>query len=96
MGGRGAAAMSWEDYQAWQKELERRFPRPKPTTYNVVTSDEVPLGANHAFFSGHNRAWSLVTYDVEESEEVRIWDRHTFKQDKPALRWVNGEQVVEV
>ena len=97
MGGRGAAAMSLPAYRQMMRRREQRE-QAKPENYNVITSDELPTGAKHAFFdNSQNRAWSIITYNVSENpDELGLWDEHTFKQEKPAIRWVSDDQVNEV
>lgn len=94
MGGRGASAKSWDEYQDM---LDQLYPRYKPKTkYNYTESSELPPGAHHAFFATKNRAFTIITYSTEENhDELNILPQHSFGGE-PAIRWVSDGQVNEV
>src|SRR5690606_13647717 len=60
--------------------------------------DDALGGAVYPFLERTGRAWRLLTRPVSGTagEEVAYWSGHTFGQDRPTLRWVNGDQVSDL
>ena len=95
MGGRGASSVEFEEWLKQERERRKAF---KPDTkYNYTTSDELPAGADHAFFSSTDRAFTLVTYSTnDDPNELGFLPEHTFGQPEPTIRWMSDGQVNDV
>ena len=95
MGGRGASSVEFEEWAELERARRKAF---KPDTkYNYTTSDELPAGADHAFFSATNRAFTLITYSTnDDPDELGFLPEHTFGQEEPTIRWMSDGQVNDV
>ena len=93
MGGRGAYSTEFDE---WVKLQELRRQRYKPDTlYNYTTSNDLPAGADHAFFSRTNRPFTIITYSTdEEHEALDFLPEHTFGQEEPTIRWMPSSRAL--
>ncbi len=62
--------------------------------YTVTSHDDPMGGAIYPFLEQTGRAWRIVTQPVESSAEPL--PAHTFSQNRPTLRWVNGDAVKDL
>lgn len=91
MGGRGNGSPGGRYLFLTQEQLDA-------LPYNVTSFDDALGGAVYPFLERTGRAWRLLTRPVSGTagEEVAYWSGHTFGQDRPTLRWVNGDQVSDL
>lgn len=95
MGKRGGMSIPFDEYVA-QQELWRQQYKPN-LKYNYISSEELPAGADHAFFSETGCGFTIITYSTEDDPQtLGLLPEHTFGQDKPAIRWVSDGQVNDV
>ena len=91
MGKRGGYSIPYDEY------VERKKKSKQELKYNYVSSEELPAGADHAFFSDTGRGFTIITYSTEDDpQELGLLPEHTFGADKPAARWVSDGQVNDV
>lgn len=83
MGGRGASRVR-----------KRYQPEPMEREYEVITRDSLRGRASYAFLDQLDRNWAVLTHPARESVDYLPQD--TFGMASPTLRWVNGDQVVDL
>jgi hypothetical protein len=89
MGGRGSSA-GVDAKQAVTLSAAEREALP----YQVTGFSDELGGAVYPFLERINRAWHVLTWPLEGAGEPH--PAHTFGLEQPTLRWVNGDQVVDV
>ena len=62
--------------------------------YTITSHDDPMGGAIYPFLEQIGRAWRIITQPVESSAEPL--PAHIFGQDRPTLRWVNGDAVKDL
>ncbi|MGB1249628.1 MAG: hypothetical protein ACPG8W_03280 [Candidatus Promineifilaceae bacterium] len=62
--------------------------------YTITSHDDAMGGAVYPFLERTKHAWRIVTRSVETSAEPL--QAHTFGQERPTLRWVNGDAVKDL
>ena len=82
MGGRGAAS-SGTAYLP--PDVLDKLP------YNIASYDDKIGGAIYPFLEQTKRAWRILSQPAGVLDEPH--PAHTYGQDEPTLRWVNGSQV---
>ncbi len=65
-----------------------------PVNYNVIPHTAALGGADYPFLEATGRAWNIVTWPISDPPDLH--PAHTFEQESPTLRWVNGNSVVDV
>ncbi|MHB8629594.1 MAG: hypothetical protein ACYDBJ_24235 [Aggregatilineales bacterium] len=73
---------------------ERRTSGSLPPEYVVITPETELGGATYPFLETIGRQWSIVTRSITTPPLVA--SPATLDMHQPTLRWVNGQQVVEV
>jgi hypothetical protein len=97
MGGRGnTAPISQVDYAVDERviNLNADWEDVGSVNYNVIPHTAALGGAEYPFLEATGRAWNIVTWNIDEPPQLH--PAHTFEQDSPTLRWVNGGSVVDV
>lgn len=86
MGGRGSSSISGRKRSRSEEVAERN--------YEVITRESLKGAASYAFLDQLNRNWAVLT---RAANEPTAYDpRDTFGMEQPTLRWVNGNQVVDL
>ncbi len=97
MGGRGADAPSVPATYAHHEARIDLYAGKQvvgPVNYNVIPHTAALGGADYPFLEATGRAWNIVTWSISDPPDLH--PAHTFAQDSPTLRWVNGNTVVDV
>lgn len=87
MGGRGTSITLFQVTSAPQPTAQERG-------YEVLSRQDFGNQATYAIIERTGRNWTLLTRDA--ASDTPYLPEHTFAQDTPTLRWVNGERVMDV
>lgn len=85
MGGRGSTSI---------RTINLPSPDPIERNYEIITTADLKGRATYAFLDKLARNWAVLTSPASQPGDYLSQD--TFGMDQPTLRWVNGDQIIDL